>query len=375
MSYVSVYINNIDVTQYVTKIGYLREWNDEGTFFAGVFRRANLEIELDNTNNIFNRNGKIFSGSRNDKPVELIYNNSNPRLNPYRVFSGVITEGSTRNNLENKTITLVILDYLKLIDGKVIKTGNQSAIDSLYRNLRGGASKLNKHFIACYLFYFLRQDNFKLNKVFNVFKNNELKADSYPNINVSIESLFPPSDNYYGFNNISALSILSNLCQSTNSYLYVETLEDKTELFIKARPNVNQSQKIVRESNILSFSAQTDGFNKLYNSITINGSRAYIRQNSIDKYGVRALNISSYAPASSALADTYLDYYSEPKPEVTFNVKMNNDMLDIKIGDMIKVDLKSRPDLTIQGLKGVYFVLGRKIHFDTETMLLRLRGI
>ena len=287
----------------------------------------------------------------------------------------MLDEGSTENNLEHRTIKFTILDFLKLLDSAVIKTGDQRRIDLLYSRLRGGSSKLNKHFIACFLYYFLRRDSNKLNKIFNVFKNNSLEAGSYPNINATIESIFPPADEYYSVNNVSALNVLTDLCKGINSYLYVETLENKSELFIKARPSVMQSTKDVREHNILSFSEQTDGFNKLYNSITINNSRAYVRQGSIDQYGVRSINISSYAPASSALADAYLDYYSLPKPEVSFKVKLNNEMLDIKVGDVINVDLPSRPDLTVQGIKGKYFVLSRDVTFSSETMMLRLRGV
>ena len=375
MSFTQVTINNQDVTQYVTKIGNLREYNDESVHFTGVFRRGNLSISLDNTNNKFNKEGVVFNGERNEANVKLIYNSSDPNLNKYIIFSGVIDEGSTENNLDIKSINFTILDYLKLLDSSVIKIGDQARIDALYRTLRGGSSRLNKHFIACFLYFFLSKDNNKLNKIFNVFTNNELKSGSYPTINSTIESIFPPSDSYYNANNVSALDVLSDLCQANNSYLYVENILDITKLFIKARPMNTQSKKTIRESNIISFSNQTDGYNKLYNSITINGSRAYVRQDSIDKYGVRVTNISSYAPASQALADTYLDYYENPKSEVDFKVKMNNEMLDIKIGDIIVINLISRPDLKVQGIRGNYFVLSRLINFQEETIILRLRSV
>ena len=375
MSFTQVTINNQDVTQYVTKIGNLREYNDESVHFTGVFRRGNLSISLDNTNNKFNKEGVVFNGERNEANVKLIYNSSDPNLNKYIIFSGVIDEGSTENNLDIKSINFTILDYLKLLDSSVIKIGDQARIDALYRTLRGGSSRLNKHFIACFLYFFLSKDNNKLNKIFNVFTNNELKSGSYPTINSTIESIFPPSDSYYNANNVSALDVLSDLCQANNSYLYVENILDITKLFIKARPMNTQSKKTIRESNIISFSNQTDGYNKLYNSITINGSNAYVRQDSIDKYGVRVTNISSYAPASQALADTYLDYYENPKSEVDFKVKMNNEMLDIKIGDIIVINLISRPDLKVQGIRGNYFVLSRLINFQEETIILRLRSV
>ena len=375
MSYTQVIINNSDVTKYVTQIGSLREWNDESNHFAGVFRRGNLTIELDNTSDLFNRNSNIFQGSRNEKIVSLTYYSSDPTLNSYRTFAGVIDEGSTENNLEERTIQFTILDYLKLLDSKVIKIGDQIRIDSLYRTLRGGSSRLNKHFLACFLYYFLRQDDNKLNKIFNVFDNNALISGSYPTINATIESIFPPSDDYYDTDNVSSLNVLNELCKSTNSYLYVETLEDKSRLFIKARPNASQSSKTIRDSQILNFTTMTDGFNKLYNSISINESRAYVNQSSIDQYGVRPINIESYSPASQTLANAYLDYYAQPKSELNAKIKLTNEGLDIKVGDVISLDVPSRPDLTVQGIKGKYFVLSREVIFSGETINLRLRGV
>lgn len=375
MSYTSILINGRDVTRFVTDIGHLREYNDESNFFAGVVRRSNLDLELDNTDGRFNKSSIVFSGDRNDIPVQIIYHSSDPGLNPYFVFSGVINEGSTANDLESRHIKLTVLDYLKFLDSEVIRVGNQTSIDSLYRGLRASNARLNKHFIACFLYFFLRKENNKLNKIFNVFNDNVLRAGSYPTINATIESIFPPSDGYYSEDNNSALSVLNRLCASINSYLFVENLEDKSQLFIKARPTASQSQKTIRETNILKFSQQTDGFNKLYNSITINESRAYTRQDSIDRYGVRVVNITSYAPASQALADTYLDYYSQPRPELDCVVKLRNEMLDIKVGDSINIDLPSRPDLTVQGLKGEYFVIARTVNFSKETIILRLRGV
>ena len=374
MSYTSVTINNQDVTRFVTQFGSLREWSDESSHFAGVFRRGNLEIELDNTGGKFNKEGDVFNGVRNEAQVTFTYNSTDPLLNRYLVFSGVIDEGSTENNLETRHIRVTVLDYLKLLGSEVVRLGDQARIDSLYRTLRGSHAQLNKHFIACFLYYYLSRDSNKLNKIFNVFTGNALNAGSYPTLNASIESLFPPDDSYYSIDNRSVLSVVNTLCQALNSYLYVESLPTQLQLFVKARPTVAQSQKTIRESNILSFKRQTDGFNKLYNSVSINDSRAYVRQDSIDKYGVRVLNIRSYSPASQALADSYLDYYATPRAEVDFSVKLNNSMLDIKIGDMIMVNLPSRPDLTVQGIRGQYFVLSRVINFAKETIDLRLRS-
>ena len=62
------------------------------------------------------------------------------------------------------------------------------------------------------------------------------------------------------------------------------------------------------------------------NSITINESRAYVNQSSIDQYGVRPINIESYSPASQTLANAYLDYYAQPKSELNAKIKLTNEV-------------------------------------------------
>ena len=376
MSYVRVLVNDTNVTKHISSISALREWNDESVHFSGVFRRGNLQLALDNNNGRFNNGSPLFPEGRNNAEVEISYIANDPKLDPYLIFKGIIDEGSTENNLEIRNINITVLDYLKLLDNEVLRDGDQVDIDALYRRLIGSDIRLNKHFVACFLFFFLRKNNFRLNNIFNVFLDNQLSLSSYPSINASIESIFPCADSYYSANNVSALQILSELCRSMNSYLYVENLKTKTQLFIKARVLSQQTRKNVSNTDILSFFNQTDGFNKLYNSITINGSRAYVDQKSINSYGVRTLNITSYAPASEQLAQSYLDYYSAPKIEISMTVKLSHRTLDLKIGDCININYPSLRNFTVSGLENQsFFIMSRSINFNKDVMSFRLREI
>ena len=89
---------------------------------------------------------------------------------------------------------------------------------------------------------------------------------------------------------------------------------------------------------------RTRGFNKLYNSIEINGTDPFVDQTSIDKYGPRKLAVTSYAPPSQALANSYLSYYKEPKEELSCSVRMNHMTLTPRIGENILLNTPDYPN-------------------------------
>ena len=367
-------VSGRDVSQYVQKIEGLSEYNDEGAQFGGVFRRSNVQIALDNNSGIFDDLGEIFAGGRNRTPFQIFYIANNNRLNRFLIYDGVVDEGSTLNNLVSRTIELTLLDYLSLLDYEKVDEDAVKAIDNLYFRLRGSKDiRLNKHFIACFLYYFFSKNGNRLNKIMNVFRGG-LRAGSYPTINAEIESIFPPSDQYYSSNNVSALQILITLCRSVNSYAIVENTPASSILYVKRRPRVG-TPILINNRDIIAIENLTKGYNKLYNSISINNSEPYVRQSSLDKYGIRVLNVDSYAPPSQQLADSYLDYYGEPKTEFDCSLKMSHSTLSVRVGDIIQLNIQATRDKTVSGLDGIYAVLSREINFLSEIVSFRLRAV
>ena len=376
MSFIEVQILGRDVTRRITAISALKEYNDESFYFSGLFRRGNIKLDLDNNDDFLRPGGPVFPASRNNAGVELFYRANNPLKDRILVFSGLLDESSTDHNITNRSISFTILDRLKILKERSVVLGNQKTIDGLYTALRGSTDiRLNKHYIAAFLFYFFRQNSFELNKIFNVFENNALQAGSYESINATVESIFPPSDAYYNINNRSALTVLNQLCQSINSYLIVENLPTGTKLSIKARPRSTQTKKPISPADILKFSDYAQGFNKLFNKIIINNSSPYFNQSSIDQHGVREININSYAPASASLANSYLDYYSTPKPEVSLGLKMNHSTLDLKIGDCVSISQPASADYRRQEFSGDFFIIARSLNFEPDILTLVLRKL
>ena len=369
-------INGIDITSRVISISNFKEFNDETFIFSGVFRRSNVQITCDNNTGFFDSNRSLFSGTRDGAEVKIFYQPNNPNKPHRLIFLGYINEGSTTGEIKTRQINFTVTDALSLFDKLVLKDGDQLSIDRLYRTLRGTYDiAVNKHYLACFLSFFLSKDSYKLNKLFNVFENNRLRSGSYPTINTTIESIFPPNNSYYSLNNTSALNILNELCRSVNSYLSIDILDNDIKLFIKARATDRSSKKTINQSDIINIFDYNDGFNKIYNSIIINNSPAYDRQSSIDLYGEKILNIVSYAPASQALANSYLDFYSTKKQECSLAVKLNFLTLDIFVGNVITINQSADNKFLVKDFSGSFYVANREIDFNTDIIIFRLREV
>ena len=371
---IEVTINNNDITRLLTGFGNLKQFNDETFHFSGVYRTGKLTISADNNSGIFNRNSRIFNGNRNLAQVQVFFVANDPALPKQKIWEGQLHESSTTNDITRRVISFTALEYLDSVYKLIIRRGDQARIDELYRSLRGSRDiRLNKHFLACFLYRFLieKGDAF-LSDVLQVFTGGFLQPGSYPTINAGIESIFPPADAYYTADNTPVENILKELCRSLNAYL---VLDNGGRLHIKARPDARQTKKLINAADIIAITQQTDGLNKLYNQILINDSEPYNDQASQAKYGVKQLAVNSYAPASQALARSYLDYYAEPRAEVTLRLKMNLLTLSFQIGDTLTLNQNDLPGGATQAFKGDFYILSRELELEPETIKLRLRAI
>ena len=374
MSYIQVFIEGQDVSKLTQNITGLNEYNDESNQFGGIFRRGNLTIEFDNNSQALDDFQGIFYTGRNHKKLSLFYKPNDKRLNDYLVFEGVIDEGTTETDLKRRVISLSILDYLTLLSD--YSFGNQDAkdIDGLYFRRTGSKDiQLNKKFIACFLYHYLSKDSFRLNNILNVFTENNLF--SHPSINAEIESIFPPADSYYSQESANPLEVLITLCRSINSYAVVENSIQQSKLHIRPRPVADSSFWEIKSQDILELNKQTQGFNKLYNSVIISQTNPFNRLSSISKYGVRSLQVSSYAPPSQTLANSYLDYYSEPKEELDCAIRMNHLSLSPRIGDIVQIMVQGNRDKTKIAVNKRYNILSRNIDFQKEIVGFRLREV
>ena len=239
------------------------------------------------------------------------------------------------------------MDNLKLIQDVTIEKGDQARIDRSYGSTD---LKLDRNYITKFLEFVINKGN----------------LDFEFEIAVTIESIFPPADGYYSSENVSALQILQELVKATNSFMVSEA----NKILIKPRPVTGFYALPSHE--IINVGGRTRGFNKLYNSVIINNSDPFEDQDSINAHGVRVLNISTYSAPSRELAQTYLNYYKDPKTELDMEIRLNNRNLALKIGDGISFSIPQE-NTDIQPISGNFFIIGRELNFEKEVIILRLR--
>ena len=362
MSYIKCEINGRDVTKDLIDIDDFSEYNDETDFYSGIYRRGNINLSLDNNKGTYSRNGSIFSGSRENSIVKVSYNNNNPDLNPYFIFNGLIAEGSTNNDVRKRDLHLLVVDYLKIIDDVSI---TQDDIKSLLAEYETSGDKLALNTLLISKF---------LDLAFSKITQTGITKGE---IGLTIESLFPPDDSFFDTEESSAVDVLNTLLAGTNSYSIISNNPNGIGVTLDIRPRATTGTfKDIELEDILETKNQTDGFNKLYNSISINESEPYVDKVSTASYGVRTLEVRSTAPPSQALADTYLEYYKDPKQEFNIVLRMINRTLDYRIGEFINLNIPVLvKDFTIQPFSSSAIIIQRDIDFNNELITLRLREL
>lgn len=376
MSYVSVKIDPLnngnfsEVTNDIVDIRNLSIYTDESDFFGGIFRRSSLIFSLNNNTRKYstrNNSNSFFSTSTRDNAlVEFEWHSNNPNLDSFFLFRGVLSEGSTSNNLTKRTIELEAVDQLKYVDEITLE-------DADFQSLTGN---LNEDFIKSFLRIVFAKNTPNLNETFNVFDTN----DDTENISLSIESIFPPSDSFYNSTGTSALELLNELIASTNSYSVFENNRQNSIFYIRSRPTLNQNIKLTIDNrDIVSIGNQVDGWNKIFNKLVINSdeSTSFQDDTSISLYGERILDIQTYSAPSQTLADSYFDYFASPKQELDLFLRFNHRNLDINNGDRIAVNLEDiNNNFSIHPLSSDnFFVIRKELDFTTDVLKLRLREL
>ena len=356
MSRPIIKINGVDVTRYLQSSLQFRQYNDESKFFYGVFRRSDLKVQFNNTGGFFDPESSLFEerdGSRNNSEVEVFYEPNQSGFGQVSAFVGVIDEGSTQDNLTDKTITFTVVDKLKLLQDKTIDAPNdQTAIDNLYGSRE---IKLDQSYIEAFLTHFLTDPD-----------TNELL---FPfQVGLTVESIFPPDDRYYDADGVSVLSVFSELIRATNSYAVFEG----GKLSIKPRP-IREDATVIPKEEIISVENKTDGFNKIFNKIRINDLKTYINRPSIEQHGEREIELSIFAAPSLPLASSFFSYYAQPKREADLLLRMSNRTLMFLIGELISVNIEARPDRSIKAFGGEFYIISREVDFLSEVINLRIR--
>ena len=353
MANLQVQLNRRDVSKYVNKISVLSEYNDEGGFNAGVFRRGNFTLVLNNQTGLFNSNSTLFTRERENKEVRLFFQPEDERLDPVLVYTGYLVEASTSEDIGNKTIEFVFVDAFKFLELVTLEPEDVKAIDKRVAGDDPNKIKLNRAYIIAFLQYIVGKGALPVGF----------------SVAVSLESIYPPSDAYYDLQTPNALEALNLLLQSTNSW----ALAVGSRLLINPRVR-GGGGSLVKESDIINIDSLSDGYGKIYNQVRFNNqTRLYSNKSSINRYDSRLLEVSTYAAPSQALADSYLDYFAFPKKEASITLKMNPTTLFYNVGKSLRISIRENKAEDIKAFSLSCHVISKTLDFYNQIVIIRVR--
>jgi hypothetical protein len=313
------YGNTFDATDYLKSgtIGNVSQTIDKGNYDIGLFTYADLNITLINFDGRFNDNTKsssMFYYTRDRALVEVnYYDNDN---NKYLIFSGIINDEATQQDLINDTVKLKVLSR-----------------DSIIRKTKvsGGLIKNGDSFLQA-INIILGQP-----KIQNVLNYNP------SNITVGYNNVI---DNAEQFTDQNTRTVLDALLNASGSVFRV----DKNNNMIVS-PRVVTSKpalelygggNLLQQNNIIKIQKFNDGLQRTFNTFVINKITSEDK-GYIDRFGVDIKNYTfdfiTQETTSQEIGAYLLNEFKDPKNEVEITVPTNT-AKDSEILDPVTVSLK-----------------------------------
>lgn len=313
------YGNTFDATDYLKSgtIGNVSQTIDKGNYDIGLFTYADLNITLINFDGRFNDNTKsssMFYYTRDRALVEVnYYDNDN---NKYLIFSGIINDEATQQDLINDTVKLKVLSR-----------------DSIIRKTKvsGGLIKNGDSFLEA-INIILGQPKIK-----NVMNYNS------SNITVGYNNVLDDVEQFTDQNTRTVLDALLNVSGSVfrvdknnNMIVSPRVVTSKPALELFGGGNLLQQNNIIKMQNY------NDGLQRTFNTFVVNKITSQ-DQGYINRFGAEIKNYTfdfiTQETTSQEIGTYLLNEFKEPKSEVEITVPTNT-AKDSEILDPVTVSLK-----------------------------------
>ncbi len=365
-----------DITDGVENIGDITMQVDDGDFDIGVFAFEDVQIRLINDTGSIKTNGKfydsnspssIFKYKRDLAIIEIIYIDKNS--NETTVFSGLVNDALSKDNLEDGTTTLTIIGKSSLFNKYPIIGGSVGDGMTTRQALK---SILDRPIITDYL-------NYDAN-----------------NINPSIDTIINFGSE---LDNLSYKAALDKIMLASGSVLLID---DNDNIIVKSRDDngnepyrfYNAGDPLGRE-NIINLVNFNNGVQRAFNFFEIDKTVSYndslINAFSLRKKKIDVDDIITDLTNRQSITDFYLENFSVPKQELEITCLIEV-AKDIDLLDLCTVDYKpilrsketpfsfpyNMPYIlnkrVIQGNIG-FKVISKKINLESYTISLKMREI
>lgn len=335
---------DVDISDFIKDKGIGKIKNDinNGDYEFGIFSYSDVTITFFNEDGRFNDESggsKYFKYRRDLAKVQINFIDENSNVTSS--FLGLFNEESARQDF-NKG----------LLKAKVL------SLASIFNKVRVPAGLISNETLFS-------------DAILNILNLSDIKAVlniSADNVNVALDLEI---DSGIEFDNKSAKKALNDLLLVSNSILYIDR---SNNVIVKDRSSTSTifkrfyagNERLGRE-NILSLKKYNNGYQRLFNSITING---YNLENniSVNRYGLRSKDISlSFVTSQityNQISNVILKEFSSPRYELEITV-LSKDAKDVNILDEVIVDY----DNTVQPANGEKFfpIYGQAIYGENNS--------
>lgn len=307
---------DIDITDFISSIGTIRQEIDNGDDDFGIFTFGNISLTAINHHGKFNDqnwNGiSIFPYRRDRTKVEIEFRDKENAASTR--FVGLINDDATRHNLRDDTVSFTVL-----------------SLDSILRQVRVSPGSI------------VDGDLFSLaiKKVLNVPDITATIDYSAANVSVDLDLTIDSGET---FSNKTASEALNDLLLASNSILYVDfggtvyvkpRTESATIFYLHGRGDP------YGRNSILEITDYNDGLQRAFSSIKLSDQTTRTSDAWVTAYGFRQKSVSfdfiTDTDKEEQIGDRLLREFVVPKAELKVKVR-SEDVAGIELLDLVSVN-------------------------------------
>jgi hypothetical protein len=322
---------DLDITEYINRggTGRISQKLDADDFDIGLFKYGKVTLQAINSDGKFNSEHdarSLFPYKRDLAKLQLIYVDNNDT--EYTVFRGLLND-------EGTTATEGIIGTELGEDIKLTFVAQESVFRKV--QVTGGLVSDGQSFS---------------NAIKKIIDRPEITSVmGYDSNNISVD-YDGTVDNAEAFNQKNTREVLNSLLLASNSVMYVDSSNDmvvspRTERTMTPHEFYGGGDLLGRE-NIIKVEKFNSGYQRMFNSVTINDDSTSIHQNNITRFGLKdkaiTLDFITTEATELAIAATIVDEFSFPQEEITITVSID-DAKTVKILDKTRLNYpyKLRP--------------------------------
>ena len=330
----------LEVSDYVTKIGNLKQDIDSADYQLGVFKNSSLSLEFENRTGKFNdidSTKSIFKYKRSDTQVKILYKKTREitecgcaitgmsyLAEELEIFKGLLNDDAYRQDANTERITLKVLGLDSLFDRTEVPYASISSGD------------------LCSAVIYTCLNQTAITSLLTVSSGNIVCGND------------KAIDDKTEMENETVADVLDDLLLASNSVLYIKDdtvyVADRTESASSQKTFYGQGSPNGIE-NIISLKDMNNGFHRLFNYFAWKDtSEKQSDTDSVTKYGVKrkeiAVDYFTNTTNINSMLSSLLAEFKDPKQELNLTTKLDYAVFALNLLDKVNIDY---PTIYVEG--------------------------